>query len=62
MVTEAIAAPLYAPLADRIGRRPIVLTLTAIWAIFAIGFGLVQSVWAAVFMRGCRKCVWSFCQ
>ena len=57
MVTEAIIAPMYAPLADRVGRRPVMLTLTALWGVFAVGFGLVQSVWAAIVMRGCRECV-----
>lgn len=57
MVTEALVAPLYAPLADRLGRRPVVLVLTMFWGIFAVGFGLVQTVWGAIIMRGCRECL-----
>ena len=45
MVTEAIMGPLYAPLSGRLGRRPVVLVLQCMWGVFAIGFGLVQSVW-----------------
>lgn len=55
MVTEAFSAPLYAPLADRVGRRPVILVLIVIWGILAMGFGLVKTVWAAVLLRGgCR--------
>lgn len=54
MAAEGITAPMYAPLSDKIGRRPIIITLLFFWGIFAIGFGLVGSVWAAVIMRGCR--------
>jgi len=53
MVTEAISAPLYAMLADRIGRRPIEIALLILWSGFAMGFGLVENVWSAVIVRGC---------
>jgi len=56
MATEAIVAPLYAPIGDRFGRRPVVLVLIAFWGLFAMGFGLSGSVIIAVLMRGCRKC------
>lgn len=55
MVTEALSAPLYAPLSDRIGRRPIIVVLLIFWAIGGLGFGLCQSVWSAVLMRAWRE-------
>lgn len=55
MATEAILAPAYAPLGDRFGRRPVILTLVVFWGLFAVGFGLVKSVLLAVVVRGCRK-------
>ncbi len=55
MWAESITAPMYAPLSDRIGRRPIIIVLTFLFGVFAVGFGLVQSVWAAVVVRACRK-------
>lgn len=55
MVTEAITAPLYAPLADRLGRRPVLLVLLFFWFIFACLFGLVNSVLLTVLCRGARK-------
>jgi MFS family permease len=55
MVTEAIMAPLYAPIGDRFGRRPVVLILTACWGFFAMGFGTAQSVLVAVALRGARE-------
>lgn len=55
MVTEAIVAPLYAPIGDRFGRRPVILTLVVFWGFFAIGFGLVKSLFLAIVLRGCRK-------
>lgn len=51
MVTEAISAPLYAPLADRIGRRPVMLVLLIFWVIGGFGFGLCSSVLQAILMR-----------
>jgi MFS family permease len=55
MATEAIVAPLYAPIGDKYGRRPVILLLTAFWGIFAMGFGLSRSVIVAVMLRGCRE-------
>jgi len=52
MITEAITAPLYAPLADSHGRRPVFLICVFMWGFGAVAFGLVNSVWAAVMMRG----------
>ncbi|GFZ52020.1 hypothetical protein JCM24511_09792 [Saitozyma sp. JCM 24511] len=52
MVCEALTAPLYAPLADRLGRRPVLLVCLLFWGLFAVCFGLVQSVWATIVMRG----------
>jgi MFS family permease len=54
MATEALSAPLYAPLADGIGRRPVLLGCLVFWGIFAAGFGLVANVMAAIVMRGAR--------
>lgn len=53
MLAEAFSAPLYAPLSDRIGRRPIIIVLLFLWCLFAVGFGFVESVWSAIFVRGC---------
>lgn len=55
MVTEAIVAPLYAPLGDKFGRRPVILTLVGFWGFFAICFGLVKSLMLAIVFRGCRE-------
>lgn len=54
MVTEAIVAPFYAPIGDKYGRRPVILTLVVFWGFFAIGFGLVKSLFLAIVLRGCR--------
>jgi len=56
MATEAIVAPLYAPIGDRFGRRPVILILTACWGLFAMGFGTAKSVLVAVVLRGAREC------
>lgn len=53
MCCEAITAPIYAPLADRLGRRPVFLGCLFFWGIFAVCFGFVQSVGMAIVMRGC---------
>lgn len=55
MVTEAILAPLYAPIGDKFGRRPVILILVVFWGVFAIGFGLVKSLMLAIIVRGCRE-------
>lgn len=55
MVTEAVLAPVYAPMGDKFGRRPVILTLLVFWGLFAMGFGMVKSVLIAVVLRGCRK-------
>lgn len=51
MVTEALAAPLYAPLADRFGRRPVFIPLVFMWGVFALAFGFASSPWGVVFYR-----------
>jgi len=56
MVAEAVSAPFYAPLSDKLGRRPVILVLLVLWAIGGIGFGLCESVWTAVAMRAYREC------
>ncbi|ORY34238.1 major facilitator superfamily domain-containing protein [Naematelia encephala] len=53
MVTEACCAPLYAPIADRLGRRPIILVLIFLFGVCAIAFGFVKDVWSAVIVRAC---------
>jgi MFS family permease len=55
MATEAILAPFYAPIGDKYGRRPVILLLTALWGVLAMGFGLSTSVLVAVLLRGCRR-------
>jgi MFS family permease len=55
MVAEALSAPLYAPLSDKIGRRPIIVVLLIFWAVGGLGFGLCRSVWSAVVMRAWRE-------
>lgn len=56
MIAEATTAPLYAPLSDKIGRRPIIVVLLVFWSVGGLGFGLCQSVWSAVLMR--MWCEW----
>lgn len=58
MLSEAFSAPLYAPLADRVGRRPVILVLLVFWIIGGFGFGLCSSVFQAVVMRA--WCEFSF--
>lgn len=55
MVTEALAAPFYAPIADRIGRRPVFIPLVFLWGVFAIAFGFVRTPWGVVMLRACRE-------
>jgi len=55
MVAEAVSAPFYAPLSDKLGRRPVILVLLVLWAVGGVGFGLCQSVWSAVAMRAYRE-------
>lgn len=57
MITEAVTAPMYAPLADRYGRRAVFVPLVALWAVFALAFGFVRSALSAVLLRAC--CKWS---
>ena len=54
MVAEACSAPFYAPLADKVGRRPVFITLLALWAIGGVAFGFCTTVWTAVLMRTWR--------
>lgn len=53
MVTESVAAPLYAPLADRLGRRTVFVPLVGLWGAFSVAFGFAQSPWGAIFFRAC---------
>lgn len=55
MVTEALAAPFYAPLADKFGRRPVFIPLVFLWGIFSFAFGFVGTPWGVVFLRACRE-------
>ena len=55
-MAETISAPLYAPLADRVGRRPVFLLLLGLWAVGALGFGFCTYVWTAILVRGWREC------
>lgn len=52
MVTESIAAPLYAPLADRFGRRTVFVPLVGLWGVSALIFGFAHSPWSTVVLRG----------
>ncbi|WVF66037.1 hypothetical protein IAT40_000775 [Kwoniella sp. CBS 6097] len=52
MGAEAISAPFYGPLADRFGRRPILIILELLWGLFGTLFGLSTSVWMAIMLRG----------
>ncbi|OCF44118.1 hypothetical protein I317_02072 [Kwoniella heveanensis CBS 569] len=52
MGTEAISAPFYGPLADRFGRRPVLIVLELLWGVFGTLFGFSTSVWMAIMMRG----------
>lgn len=51
MVTEAISAPIYAPLADRYGRRPVFILLVFLWGVFALAFGYASGPWEVVLFR-----------
>ncbi|KAL1413255.1 DNA ligase (ATP) [Vanrija albida] len=51
MVTEAITAPMYAPLADRYGRRAVFIPLVALWGVFSLAFGFASNAVTAVLMR-----------
>ncbi|WVQ78021.1 hypothetical protein IAT38_000102 [Cryptococcus sp. DSM 104549] len=53
MVTEALSAPLYAPLADKFGRRPVMITLQLLWGVFGVGFGFARTVWGVIILRAC---------
>ena len=52
MVAEALMAPLYARLADRYGRKPVVLGGHAVALVGALMVGFSTSVWQVVFWRG----------
>ncbi|XAO26623.1 hypothetical protein I312_105461 [Cryptococcus bacillisporus CA1280] len=53
MVTESLSAPIYAPLADRFGRRPVLIVLEIMWGVFGVAFGFSSTVWAVIILRGC---------
>lgn len=55
MLTEAMTAPLFAPLADRYGRRPMFLICVFFWGIGAGLFGFVGNVYLTVLARGFRE-------
>jgi MFS family permease len=54
MVTEAITAPFFGPLADRYGRRPVFLTCVCLWGMGAIAFGLMTRLWSVIATRAFR--------
>lgn len=56
MVTESLSAPIYVPLADRFGRRPVLIVLEVMWGVFGVAFGFSSTVWAVIILRGCCKC------
>lgn len=47
-----MTAPLFAPLADKYGRRPVFLTCVFMWGVGAVSYGLVSTVLGAVVGRG----------
>ncbi|KAK8845553.1 hypothetical protein IAR55_006268 [Kwoniella newhampshirensis] len=53
MVTESIMAPFYAPLADRFGRRPVLIILILLWGVFGVAFGFSKTVWTVIMLRAC---------
>ncbi|WVQ76195.1 hypothetical protein IAR50_005857 [Cryptococcus sp. DSM 104548] len=53
MATESISAPLYAPLADRYGRRPVLIGLEILWGVFGLLFGFSRTVWTVIIFRMC---------
>ncbi|OXG20565.1 hypothetical protein C366_02100 [Cryptococcus neoformans Tu401-1] len=53
MVTESLSAPIYAPLADRFGRRPVLIVLEIMWGVFGVAFGFSSTVWVVIILRGC---------
>ncbi|WVQ80872.1 hypothetical protein IAT38_002979 [Cryptococcus sp. DSM 104549] len=55
MVTESVSAPLYAPLANRFGRRPVLIVLEVMWGLFGMAFGLSKTVSAVIMARGCLE-------
>ncbi|OCF59654.1 hypothetical protein L486_02326 [Kwoniella mangroviensis CBS 10435] len=52
MGTEAISAPFYGPLADKYGRRPVLISLMSMWGVFGVAFGFCKSVWSTIILRG----------
>ncbi|WVR03616.1 hypothetical protein IAU60_000608 [Kwoniella sp. DSM 27419] len=52
MGAEAMAAPFYGPLADRLGRRPVMIVLMLLWGVFGVAFGFTRTVWGVIFTRG----------
>jgi MFS family permease len=55
MIAEATSAPLYAPLADKVGRRPVIVVLLFCWTFGGFAFGLCTSVWAVIVTRAWRE-------
>ncbi|WWC66835.1 uncharacterized protein I206_100742 [Kwoniella pini CBS 10737] len=51
MATEAMSAPFYGPIADRYGRRPVLILLNAMWGVFGIAFGFSKTVLTIILLR-----------
>ncbi|ODN96307.1 hypothetical protein I350_08329 [Cryptococcus amylolentus CBS 6273] len=53
MATESVSAPFYGPLADRYGRRPVLIGLEILWGVFGLLFGFSRTVWTVIIFRMC---------
>lgn len=50
-LTEAVSAPFYAVLGDKVGRRPVIIVLIFIFGLSGMAYGFVTSVWMAILGR-----------
>lgn len=55
MIAEVITAPLFGPLGDRYGRRPVFLICVCFWGVGSVAFGLTQRLWTVILTRGFRE-------